>query len=127
MRRRDGFRVLTAPYWSSPVLANPRAGRHVHTSATYDLAADLVTEPGTYVQLESFRAATGAVAHCRRPVRVAGYRPTACLGTPGEEVLAMTLLRRRRATPVDSACCPPRMVPVCSAADIFADPRASPT
>jgi hypothetical protein len=125
VQRRDGFHVLPTPYWSSPVVANPRAGRHVHTSTTYDLAGDLVTEPGTYVQLESFRSRDGAGRALSRPVRVAGFRPARLpRHGPGHGVLAMTTSWSPTPTPARSTVplLPARMVPVSSALEVFARP-----
>src|SRR5689334_9851314 len=72
VRREEGFVLLDGPYWSSPLQANPQAGRHLDTRTRYTLDAALVTEPATLVQLETVRAPDGRGPAFSRPLRLPG-------------------------------------------------------
>lgn len=70
VRREQDIDLIDGPYWSSPLRANPRAGRHIDTRTTIRLPVDIVTERGTLAQLETCREPDGRGPAFSRPVRV---------------------------------------------------------
>jgi hypothetical protein len=122
VRREDAFNLLVAPYWSSPLQVNPRAGLHVDTTTPFRLDPRVVTESGTLVQLETCRGPDGHGVTWSSPVRLTGF---------GVSARSSTGLVRRESTmsvPTTAARPPslsaPRAVPCRSALETFSRPAS---
>lgn len=131
VRREEGFELLDAPYWSSPLRVNPRAGRHVDTRVRCTLDAALVTEPGTLVQLETCRGPDGRGPAWSAPVRLPGGHLRGRLPAGGlggrlhddrREVLTMASASSLPAAA--DALAAPRTAPLRSAAETWSRPAS---
>lgn len=79
---QDDLERVQDPYWSSPWLQNPAAGRHFQTKTTYRLAPSIISRPHTLVQLQSAKNETGLSTAYSAPLRLSGSLAAALGNTP---------------------------------------------
>lgn len=125
VRHEQGFVLLDGPYWSSPLRVNANAGKHIDTRFRFVLDPALVTESGTFVQLESCRGPDGRGAAWSVPVRLPGFtRVPATRPIPRGRVRAMSIPDLVGPGATSSQFAAPRIAPLRSAQETFSRPAS---